>query len=66
MFFVDIADFFDRQGSKKLAIRVLTNLIEIDLDNYELIKVLAYKLEYFKQYDLAKKMYEKVLELRPY
>jgi TonB-dependent SusC/RagA subfamily outer membrane receptor len=65
MFFVDVADFFDRQGSRKLAIRVLTNLIEIDLDNYELIKVLAYKLEYFKQYDLAKKMYEKVLELRP-
>ena len=65
MFFVDVADFFDRKGSRKLAIRILTNLIEIDLDNYELIKVLAYKLEYFKQYNLAKKMYEKVLELRP-
>ncbi|CAL2055725.1 VIT domain-containing protein [Tenacibaculum sp. 190524A05c] len=65
MFFIDVADFFDKKGSRKLAIQILTNLIEIDLDNYELIKALAYKLEYFKEYDLAKKMYKKVLELRP-
>lgn len=65
MFFIDVADFFDKKGSRKIAIQVLTNLIEIDLDNYELIKALAYKLEYFEQYELAKKIYKKVLELRP-
>ncbi|MCD9610149.1 VIT domain-containing protein [Tenacibaculum maritimum] len=65
MFYMDVADFFDQKGEKELAIRVLTNLIEIDLDNYELIKALAYKLEYFKEYDLAKNIYKKVLELRP-
>ncbi|WP_420553727.1 VIT domain-containing protein [Tenacibaculum aiptasiae] len=65
MFYIDVADFFDQKGEKELAIRVLTNLIEIDLDNYELIKALAYKLEYFKEYDLAKQIYKKVLELRP-
>ncbi|MGG6231796.1 VIT domain-containing protein [Tenacibaculum sp. SDUM215027] len=65
MFYIDVADFFDQKGEKALAIRILTNLIEIDLDNYELIKALAYKLEYFKEYDLAKEIYKKVLELRP-
>lgn len=65
MFYIDVADFFDQKGEKELAIRILTNLIEIDLDNYELIKALAYKLEYFKEYDLAKNIYKKVLELRP-
>lgn len=65
MFFIDVADFFDKKNSRELAVTVLTNLIEIDLDNYELIKALAYKLEYFQQYALAAKIYEKVLELRP-
>lgn len=65
MFYIDVADFFGQKGEKELAIRILTNLIEIDLDNYELIKALAYKLEYFKEYDLAKNIYKKVLELRP-
>jgi TonB-dependent SusC/RagA subfamily outer membrane receptor len=65
MFFVDVADFFDQKNARDIAIRVLTNLVEIEIDNYELIKALAYKLEYFEQYDLAKKMYQKVLDLRP-
>ena len=64
-FYLDVADFFDNRKSKTTAIRVLTNLIEIDLNNYELIKALAYKLEYFKQYELATRAYEKVLKLRP-
>ena len=65
MFYVDVADFLYQKKANDLATRVLTNLIEVDIDNYELIKVLAYKLEGFKQYDLAIKAYKKVLELRP-
>ena len=64
-FYLDVADFFDKRKSSKIAIRVLTNLIEVDLNNHELTKALGYKLEYFKQYELAVIVYEKVLELRP-
>lgn len=64
-FYLDVADFFDKKGSPKTAITILTNLIEVDLDNHELMKALAYKLEYFKQYKLAVIVYKKVLELRP-
>jgi len=64
-FYLDVADFFDKRKSSTTAIKVLTNLIEVDLNNHELTKALGYKLEYFKQYELAVIVYEKVLELRP-
>jgi tetratricopeptide (TPR) repeat protein len=64
-FYLDVADFFDKKENPQTAIMILTNLIEVELDNHELMKALAYKLEYFKQYDLAVIVYKKVLELRP-
>jgi len=64
-FYLDVADFFDKRKSSTTAIKILTNLIEVDLNNHELTKALGYKLEYFKQYELAVIVYEKVLELRP-
>jgi len=64
-FFLDVADFFDQRKAPELAIRILSNLIEIELHNHELMRALGYKLEYFKQHRLAVVVYEKVLELRP-
>ena len=64
-FYLDVSDFFDKKGNSDLAITILTNLMEIDLNNYELTKALGYKLEYYGQYALAAIAYEKVLELRP-
>jgi len=64
-FYLDVADFFDRKGAPDIAIKILTNLIEKDLDNHELMRALAYKLEYFEQNELAVIVYEKILELRP-
>lgn len=64
-FYLDVSDFFDRKNNSQIAITVLTNLIEVELDNHELMKVLAYKLEYFKEYELAVIVYKKILELRP-
>ncbi|MHA7059918.1 VIT domain-containing protein [Aquimarina sp. M1] len=63
-FYLDVADFFDSKEAPTLAIKIVTNLIEKDLDNPELMRALAYKLEYFGRYDLAVVVYEKVLELR--
>ncbi|WP_179349238.1 VIT domain-containing protein [Winogradskyella pacifica] len=64
-FFLDVADFFETKNRIDLALRVATNLIEIELDNHELIRALAYKLEQYKKYDLAIYVYKTVLELRP-
>ncbi len=64
-FYLDVADFFHERKANDIATTVLTNLIEVELNNYELLKAMAYKLEYFKRYDMAVLAYEKVLELRP-
>ena len=64
-FFIDVADFFGSIKEKDLAIQIVTNLIEKDLDNHELIRALAYKLEFFEVYDLAVHVYAEVLKLRP-
>ena len=64
-FYMDASNFFDKRDAKEIALRVLTNLTEIDLDNYELLKVLAYKLEEYKRFDLAINIYKEILRLRP-
>ena len=64
-FYLDVCDFFTQRSKPKIAITILTNLMEIELNNHEIMKALAYKLEYFKKYELASIVYEKVLELRP-
>ena len=64
-FYLDVSDFFDQRGKSDTAITILTNLMEIELNNHEIMKALAYKLEYFGKYELAVTVYEKVLELRP-
>lgn len=64
-FYLDVADFFHDKKSTDIAITVLTNLMEVELHNHELLKAMAYKMEYFERYDIAVQAYEKVLELRP-
>ena len=64
-FFMDVAEYFDSINEKDLSLQIVSNLIEIELDNHELIRALAYKLEYFKEYDLAVYVYKEVLKLRP-
>lgn len=64
-FFMDVAEYFDAINEKEIAVQIVTNLVEIDLDNHELSRALAYKLEYFKAYNLAVYVYEEILKLRP-
>ncbi len=64
-FYLDVADLFDKEGNAQKAIMILSNLAELKLDNHELMRALAYKLEYFEQYKLAVYIYKQVLKLRP-
>ncbi len=64
-FFIDVAEFFESINENELAIQIITNLIEIDIDNHELMKALGYKLESFGMNHLAVYVYKGVLELRP-
>ena len=64
-FFVDCADYFARNGQKEFAIRVVSNLAEMQLENRMLLRVLGYNLKYLGELDAAEIVFRKVLELAP-
>ncbi|ARV08764.1 hypothetical protein BTO05_03595 [Winogradskyella sp. PC-19] len=64
-FFLDVAEYFESKDKYEYALRIATNLIEIEIDNHELIRALGYKLNQYKEDDLAVYVYKEVLNLRP-
>ncbi|MCD9124667.1 VIT domain-containing protein [Luteimonas fraxinea] len=64
-FYLDAADVLQRRGETALALRVLSNLAELDLDNPHVLRVLAYRLRAMKRDDLAVPVLERVLAMRP-
>lgn len=64
-FFIDVADFFSAKHDAKTAIRILTNLAEMELKDVALMRVVAQKLMEFKAKKLALVLLKEVLELRP-
>ena len=64
-FFLDCSTFFrDEVKDARLALRVLSNLAEIDFDSAPLLRVLAYRLQQWQLFDLAVPLFEQVLVLR--
>lgn len=64
-FFLDCADYFRNEAKDaRLALRVLSNLAEIDFENAPLLRVLAYRLQQWNRFDLAVPLFEQALQLR--
>jgi tetratricopeptide (TPR) repeat protein len=64
-FFLDCADFFREQNDPEMALQVLSNIAELELEDAALLRVLGHRLEQIGQLDLAVQTFEQVLELRP-
>jgi Ca-activated chloride channel family protein len=65
-FFLDTADYFrDEAKDPALALRVLSNIAEISIENTELTRVLAYRLAQWDRHTLAVGQFEYALEQRP-
>lgn len=64
-FFLDCAHHFRAQGRPDLALRVLSNLAELELENPALLRVLAHQLARTGELDLAAGVFERVVRLRP-
>ncbi len=64
-FYLDCADFFFRHSQRDLALRVLTNVAELRLDDARLLRVLAHRLEQVDELDLAVELFDHVRRLRP-
>ena len=64
-FFLDAADLLLEKGQAALAIRVLSNLAEMDLENRHILRILGYRLLQAGRAELAIPVFRKVLELSP-
>jgi hypothetical protein len=64
-YFFDIATYLLKTGDKINGLTVLSNLAEMENGNYELYKMLGYKLKEAGEYEDELVAFKKVLELRP-
>ncbi|MDI9240064.1 VIT domain-containing protein [Lysobacter sp. LF1] len=60
-FYLDVADILFQKKQPELALRVLSNLAELDLENRHLLRVLGYRLMQADQPSLAVPVLERVL-----
>lgn len=65
-FYLDVAQLLDEKGLAELAVRVLSNLAEIDLENRHLLRILGQRLLAAERPELASAIFARVLELAPY
>ena len=64
-FYLDAADIFFEKKQPQLALRILSNLAEMELENRHVLRILGYRLLQAQRADLAIPVLEKVLELAP-
>lgn len=64
-FYIEMADFFFEKKMKATAVRVLSNTLELDLENPELLKVAARRLLQEGEYESAIKVLQEIKKLRP-
>ena len=64
-FYLDCADYLLKNGQKQMGIRVLTNIAELKLDNAQILRIVAHKLNQIGDRDLAINLFEKVKTMRP-
>ncbi len=63
-FYIDAADFFIRAGEKELAVKILSNLAELRLEEPQLLRVMGKKLLDMGRPDDAICVYQKVLKMK--
>lgn len=64
-FFFDVADLFFKNHDKEKAIRILTSIADMELENASLFRLLGYRLKEYGEYDLEQYVCKKVIQWRP-
>ncbi len=62
-FYLDVADLLLQKGRRAEALRVLSNLAELELENRHVLRVLGYRLMQAKDYPRAAEVFREVLRL---
>jgi tetratricopeptide (TPR) repeat protein len=65
-FYLDVADYWLTELEKtEQGINILTNILELELENAQLFRIVGYRLSHAKLYDLAENVFDRVKKLRP-
>lgn len=65
VFYFDVAGYFINNGNAELGLRILSNLAELDLESYELYRMLGYKLKQMGNYPAEVFAFKRITDLRP-
>ncbi len=63
-FFLDVSDFFLEKKQPGLALRILSNVAEMELENPQLLRILGYRLMQVGRPKLAVAVFEEILKMR--
>jgi TonB-dependent SusC/RagA subfamily outer membrane receptor len=63
-FFLIVGNFFVAEGESLIGLRILSNIAEMELENHELLKVLAYRFTQLGETSLAIGLLQKTVILR--
>ena len=63
-FYLDVVEYFIEKDQKSIAIRVLSNVAEMELENHQLLRILAHRLEQLEENELAYLTYLEVEKIR--
>lgn len=64
-FYLDVSDYFLTINERKIALKILSNIAEIEIENYELLRAIAYKFEALNEFNQALYIYKEILKIRP-
>lgn len=64
-FYLDVASIFQSRNLNEESLLILSNLAEMELQNYKVLRVLAHRLSQLGYPQLAQPIFETVLTLRP-
>jgi tetratricopeptide (TPR) repeat protein len=65
IFYFDMANWFYSLDDKETALRVLTSIADLELENASLYRLLGYRFKEYGEYSLAKFVSKKVADWRP-
>ncbi|MEW6709891.1 MAG: DUF2135 domain-containing protein [Candidatus Riflebacteria bacterium] len=63
-FYLDCSDLFNDAGQSDLAVQVLSNLAELELENPALLRILAHRLAQLEELEASSLIFAEVLEMK--
>jgi hypothetical protein len=65
-FYFDVAGYMFKKGKKNIAVKILSNITELNIENHEIMRSLGRKLSEFGEHKRAIEVYNDVLKIRSF